>query len=744
MYLRPLQLNELESITSDTNNDTVFPSIGSVRKRENKDHNSMSKDNDGSEQHRKLSFLLWSNSTFEGEIDSDRLHFRTGRWSDDETVYVDQIIRLFDGGYLALPNGIKLNELLRDMLLCKSSRLTKKMKNAKLSTRSYRMETDNAQDLFFSHLSRAQDNFLKTINCPVTRRVIRFNITRMWRIHFSNFCLQASYDKLSTQDWNASLEDMKGRIKHAEEAYRRVKRIKLESVQVSMKKQKISQPSAHPALVHSLPNSTEMDKNSSERFPIQMTSVTYPEYDTMSDSKYLKPTKTFQAKSQCDNFENAPIYQPEEKDDFWIGIFDLDEDHVADTSNKRSEEKSVEYSSDATKNVSSLCSELHATNCDRNQSDKLSSSNHEFENISSKRTYLESLMNFVETEDFPFHYIDAWVPCLSTNDLSVCLSSKKETNCTDSLTLIHAGDFKRSCISSEENLFLEKYGSYSKKISFDNGQGLPGRVYLTGSAIWEHRIRDQDPNLFLNTKDECILGIETVIALPVQSSKVGLMVVVLHSLDHVDEDPKITKKLTSFLHRFDPQPIWSIDINLPEKSSNQGSSTKQTYFSSDKIVESYNKRTQITALDAVTLANLLAEYMPVDKKSSIMSSPSSMSPLSTFISLRSLLLRYPVGCIDMDKALLVILKESYDGYIKTNMDKSIIAHQLVRDWMHLKSDGSSYWGGDVMHLSTSLIFDTNPQSSDNLVTEAIKKPCTIQIRNLPASVSSDFEKFKRW
>jgi hypothetical protein len=128
MYLRPLQLNELESITSDTNNDTVFPSIGSVRKRENKDHNSMSKDNDGSEQHRKLSFLLWSNSTFEGEIDSDRLHFRTGRWSDDETVYVDQIIRLFDGGYLALPNGIKLNELLRDMLLCKSSRLTKKMK----------------------------------------------------------------------------------------------------------------------------------------------------------------------------------------------------------------------------------------------------------------------------------------------------------------------------------------------------------------------------------------------------------------------------------------------------------------------------------------------------------------------------------------------------------------------------------------------------------------------------------------
>jgi len=128
MYLRPLQLNEIENIKHQTGSDALSPSVGLVRKREMNYGTPLTEEEEAEEQHRNSPFLLWSNRVFEGLSDSDRLHFRTGRWSHDETVYVDQIIRLFDGGCLALPNGIKLNELLRDMLLCKSSRLTKKMK----------------------------------------------------------------------------------------------------------------------------------------------------------------------------------------------------------------------------------------------------------------------------------------------------------------------------------------------------------------------------------------------------------------------------------------------------------------------------------------------------------------------------------------------------------------------------------------------------------------------------------------
>jgi hypothetical protein len=69
-------------------------------------------------------FLLWSNSPSSSDSHSqnsghDRLHFRTGRWSTCETEYVDLLISSFDSSSLALPHGIKLNEFLRDILMCK-------------------------------------------------------------------------------------------------------------------------------------------------------------------------------------------------------------------------------------------------------------------------------------------------------------------------------------------------------------------------------------------------------------------------------------------------------------------------------------------------------------------------------------------------------------------------------------------------------------------------------------------------
>lgn len=54
--------------------------------------------------------------------------YRTGRWSSDEMAYVDRLIRSFDAGLLPLPHGIKLNEFLCDLLSCRTSRLTKKLK----------------------------------------------------------------------------------------------------------------------------------------------------------------------------------------------------------------------------------------------------------------------------------------------------------------------------------------------------------------------------------------------------------------------------------------------------------------------------------------------------------------------------------------------------------------------------------------------------------------------------------------
>ena len=61
--------------------------------------------------------------------------YRTGRWSSEESVYTDKLIKSFDAGLLPLPHGIKLNDFLCELLSCRTSRLTKKLKNAKLSAR---------------------------------------------------------------------------------------------------------------------------------------------------------------------------------------------------------------------------------------------------------------------------------------------------------------------------------------------------------------------------------------------------------------------------------------------------------------------------------------------------------------------------------------------------------------------------------------------------------------------------------
>lgn len=121
--------------------------------------------------------------------------FRTGRWASEESTYVDKLIQCFDAGLLALPHGIKLNDFLCEMLSCRTSRLTKKLKNAKLSTRSYRSlisggfvsDPKGINLNLVASIQRAQTLFLKTVTPEWVRIELQFNISRMWRTHLANF-----------------------------------------------------------------------------------------------------------------------------------------------------------------------------------------------------------------------------------------------------------------------------------------------------------------------------------------------------------------------------------------------------------------------------------------------------------------------------------------------------------------------------------------------------------------------------
>lgn len=119
--------------------------------------------------------------------------YRTGRWASEESAYTDKLIKSFDAGLLPLPHGIKLNDFLCDLLSCRTSRLTKKLKNAKLSARTYRSwASGNTMGTFSASyvggdIQRAQTLFLKTITPEWVRMELQFNISRMWRTHLANF-----------------------------------------------------------------------------------------------------------------------------------------------------------------------------------------------------------------------------------------------------------------------------------------------------------------------------------------------------------------------------------------------------------------------------------------------------------------------------------------------------------------------------------------------------------------------------
>ena len=126
------------------------------------------------------SFLLLNHT----RTSSEHVNHRTGRWSNEEVAFVDALVLAFDLGTLPLPHGIKLNEFLGDMLLCKSSRLTKKMKNAKLSTRSYTLGLfDSRNSQVCTTLAPLQEQFLHSVTSEPMQLELRFNMVKMWRTH---------------------------------------------------------------------------------------------------------------------------------------------------------------------------------------------------------------------------------------------------------------------------------------------------------------------------------------------------------------------------------------------------------------------------------------------------------------------------------------------------------------------------------------------------------------------------------
>jgi hypothetical protein len=157
-------------------------------------------------------------------VDGDAADLRTGRWTLEETDYCDSLIRLFEQGKLPIPDGIKLNEFLANMLKSKQARLTKKMKNAKLATRQYKR---NAGYIASADEARAfsilETEFFASIKCPMERSEIRFHMQKEWRELFSSYCILIG-QSLDANAWLCSVEELDQRTSLQKDAARMVRR----------------------------------------------------------------------------------------------------------------------------------------------------------------------------------------------------------------------------------------------------------------------------------------------------------------------------------------------------------------------------------------------------------------------------------------------------------------------------------------------------------------------------------------
>lgn len=148
---------------------------------------------------------------------------RTGRWTTEEMAYCDKLIAKFETGELPVTDGVKLNEFLGNMLKSKQSRLTKKMKNAKLSSKSFQRSTGCLETEEAREFSDLEESFFQAITDPQERAEIKFHMQKEWRELFSRICSSLG-QPLDADAWLSSVEEMDRRASQARDQARMARR----------------------------------------------------------------------------------------------------------------------------------------------------------------------------------------------------------------------------------------------------------------------------------------------------------------------------------------------------------------------------------------------------------------------------------------------------------------------------------------------------------------------------------------
>ena len=695
MYLFPLSLNILDRAVelrkkcarAAAKASGVATSATNINGKRQRDL-----DNDFHEVQAESSYLLLSHtrssltSTMSMETD---IH-RTGRWTAEEIGYVDFLLNAFDRGLLTLPHGIKLNEFLGDVLLCKSSRLTKKMKNAKLSTRSYGLSPPmpNSELLDNVVMSRLEEKFLHSLSSEATQLELLFNLTKLWRTNLSNLCLQVGYSFLEAGDWVGSLEAMERRASEAEEMIRKARRKRMGlALKTDVK-------SSNPGVFFANRPVAGRENTIIPTAPKSMN----PQVATSSSISFNKNMFENNAASHSVSSEEASDA------DFITHMLELSSQPGPDGQRNRL-----------------LSMDLGDGGFDdyfaEPSSDVVPTANKKTSEVYDHGPFLHEIISFLEKNHLPFVHVDVWVPSIISDGENQ--DDSKNSSGEEGVRLYHAGCATRGDLNQMLTANFNEFGVYSKKFSFASGVGLPGRVFATGKPDWSSRVHEADPKYFERAGGARIYGVKTVLGIPLDSS-IGKLVVALYTSADIQRNDALIAKCASAFSTYAPEPKWRLVVEMGSKGDGASADAVASFaeapapadFDYSKCFEdddfaplpTINQETasvctsvaaSVTEADTVAeeqkIATLLGEYMPLSQPPSsageaTVSSSASPGYLNEFMQLRLLLLRPRSKRAASDNELIDILRNSFHGYSKGNRRAGTeLAILLVKDWRFLKS-----------------------------------------------------------
>jgi len=610
---------------------------------------------------------------------------RTGRWTDEELAFRDTVISHFLDGDLPLSNGLKLNDFLSNMLKSKQSRLTKKMKHAKLSTKYFRIKGGYISDATKAkQLSELEHAFIHVISDPIERSEVQFHMAREWREHFAERCayLHIMFDG---EGWLKSVDKCDRRVALEKNRSRMVKRRFMMG--------KAMEKDAHDIIPGVFINQNENrtddvifgdgnggdeDDGELDRFLMSMMEDVTASGGNRSDSShkpgstpqvYSKKSSTLRSSSDPNFRYAAPFLAgitsyiernavPFEHVDLWVPSFIP---------------PSVEAESPAAPKLGSMGSGA-------NLSAMASAAESNSEGVCRLCFGGSATLGVQVVQDESATAANNTIP-----QTGVDLEDKKDA-------------LKTVPMTGDEIFNLSLFGDYSEKFSFSSGSGLPGRVYKTGVAAWEQFVANAPPALFERRGGAMQFGIKTALGLPIESPNVGRIVLVLYSKHNREKDEELVIRMVKDMRLFHPCPRWKlvVDVNTTgadtpvvstlSSGMNQLVSAASVQPASNNAASNGSAAIDQTSKGNATagggasdkdtqvrnLISLLGENMPSDQSSPL------GKQLNNIMSLRLILLR--ANRTPDEEQLVNTILVLFESYLAAGRARQDIALLVTRDF----------------------------------------------------------------